>query len=148
KDVIAPIASPLADPADEDFDVTPLSAAVADGHMHVLVQSRPVAPDSHPLIQVLSASDNGVFGTVHTIAEKGWSSSPVAGPGTVAVAIGGTDGVTSVATSSDAGASFSALEPVAVTPGGEPNVAIGMAVRPSNRPIAKLSWSVPPRFVD
>ncbi|MEO6125470.1 MAG: hypothetical protein ABIR32_17370 [Ilumatobacteraceae bacterium] len=147
-DVVASTASPLADPAGDD-EVLPLAVGVADGKMHVLTRrySR-TEPGAPQFIDVLTASSAGAFDTVHTMGEAGWSASLVAGHGTVGVAIGGEDGVISVATSANGGVDFSGLVPVAATSEREPNVEIGLVVRPTDRPIARFGWSVPARFVD
>ncbi len=146
-DVIATTASPLADPASDD-QVWPIAVGVADGHMHVLAR-RTLAADPRPsFIDVMSATSAGAFSTVNVIGQAGWSAALVAGPGTVAVAIGDNDGVTSVATSSDAGDHFSALVPVTNSGEREPNVQIGLATRPIDRPIARFGWTVPARLVD
>jgi hypothetical protein len=149
-DVVSTIASPLEDSASPDL-VTPWGAAVADGRLHVLVR-RIVQTGPYPRptsYEVMTAASDGVFSTVHEITDdSAWSTSITAGPGVVAVAVGSRDGVTSVATSSDGGTSFSSLLPVANTSGAEPNVQIGLAIRPVDKPIARFGWSVPDRFVD
>ncbi len=146
-DVLATSASPLGDPFGDE-DVVPLAVGVADGSMHVLVRRSLRAGGAPDFIDVMTATSAGAFTTVNIIGEAGRSASLAAGTGTVGVAIGGDDGVTSVATSSDRGTSFSALVPITNTGEREPNVQIGLAVRPTDRPIARFGWSVPPRLVD
>ncbi|HEY3484369.1 MAG TPA: hypothetical protein VGK49_03245, partial [Ilumatobacteraceae bacterium] len=147
-DAVSSAASPLGDPFGDE-EVWPLAAGVADGRVHVLTRRSPrSATDQPTFIDVMTATSSGAFSTVNVVGEAGRSASLVAGPGTVAVAIGGDDGVTSVAASSDGGATFSALVPVTNTGEREPNVQIGLVVRPTDRPIARFGWSVPPRLVD
>ena len=147
-DAVSSAASPLGDPFGDE-EVWPRAAGVADGREHVLPRRSPrSATDQPTFIDVMTATSSGAFSTVNVVGEAGRSASLVAGPGTVAVAIGGDDGVTSVAASSDGGATFSALVPVTNTGEREPNVQIGLVVRPTDRPIARFGWSVPPRLVD
>lgn len=148
-DVVAGAASPLGDPFGDE-EVLPLGVGVAEGRMHVLTRRwLKAGPDPKlAFIDVMTATPAGAFTTVHVIGEAGYSASLVAGPGTVAVAIGSDDGVTSVATSSDRGDGFSALVPVSATGEREPNVQIGLSVRPTDRPIARFGWRVPARLVD
>jgi hypothetical protein len=146
-DAVSSTAAPLGDPLGDE-EVWPLAVGVADGRLHVLTRRSSKTGTDPTLIDVMTATSAGAFTTVNVIGEAGRSASLVAGPGTVAVAIGTDDGVTSVATSSDGGDTFSALVPVTSTGEREPNVQIGLAVRPTDRPTARFGWTVPPRLVD
>lgn len=147
-DVLATSASPLGDPFGDE-DVVPLAVGVADGRLHVLVRrSLRTGGGAPAFIDVMTATSTGAFTTVNVIGEAGRSAAVVVGTGTVGVAIGSDDGVASVATSSNGGDSFSPLVPVTNTGEREPNVQIGLAVRPTDRPIARFGWTVPPRLVD
>ena len=149
-DVICDLAEPLADPFG-DVVVRPIGAAIADGQIHVLTRSLPQGTFTviNRTIDVRTAGPDGVFDNVHHFGDSGWSASIVAERGLVAVAVGELDGVTSVATSGDGGATFSELVPIASTPDGHaPHVNIGATVRRPDRPIARFTWSVPDRLVD
>jgi hypothetical protein len=123
--------------------------AAADGRVHVLLRDPddpdPAAP--HRLM-VASAGRDGVFSDPVPIGPIGYSASIAATRGTVAVAVGARDGVTSVATSANGGQSFTAPIPVSMTPGGEPIVELGAAVSDPGRPIVRFDWSVPDRYRD
>lgn len=53
-----------------------------------------------------------------------------------------------MAMSADGGLTFSAALPVSMTEGGEPSVALGASVVPTDRPMARFDSSVPDRFID
>jgi hypothetical protein len=123
--------------------------AAADGRVHVLLRD-PDDPDPAALhrLMVASAGRDGVFNDPVPIGPIGYSASIAATRGTVAVAVGARDGVTSVATSANGGHTFTAPLPVSMTPGGEPIVELGAAVSDPGRPIVRFDWSVPDRYRD
>lgn len=126
------------------------AVAAADGRVHVLLQDPasfdPAAPP--PRLLVVSAGRDGVFSDQAEIGTPGYSASIAATRGTVGVAIGDRDGVTSVTTSSDGGQSFSARIPVSQTPGGEPIVELGAMVPALDRPVVRFDWKVPAKYRD
>jgi hypothetical protein len=129
----------------------PLDAAAGGGRVHVVTRSalRNSTQDDPPIVEVHSAGADGGFADRATFFTDPFSASIAATKGTVALAVGTVDGVTSVATSSNGGANFGELTPVASSAdGAAPTVKLGLAVPIPDKPVARFSWSVPDRFVD
>jgi hypothetical protein len=131
--------------------------AVADGRAHVGINS---GTETSPIVSVATADSRlgpGTFGAPVDIgAADGARGSGVANSlaslaarrGLLAVSFPSPSGEVLVATSADAGSSFSA--PVAVASSGAGFTSVGLAVAavPDDQPVARFDWSVPDRYVD
>jgi hypothetical protein len=133
-------------------DVSPQGIAVADGRVTVVARHSPHSdPGGTARLVVHNGDGGGVFAAPATLS----GGNPV--PNTTGASIDATHdlvavsaivgGTVLVATSSDAGRTFGPLGPVAIHPGAG-GVRVGVARRPSDRPTARFSWSVPPRLKD
>ncbi len=111
--------------------------AAADGRVHVLLKN-----DNGLVV----ATADAAFGSPISVTAPGYSAAIAARRGVVAVTTADRDGVTWVATSNNRATTFSPPVPVATTPGGEPLVEIGVATTTPDRPVARFSWSVDPRY--
>lgn len=149
-DDLATTATPV-DPG-LDWEVAyPIAAAAAGGRVHVVTRTsmKNTTDPSQRIVQVHSADTDGFFGDRVSFDLDGWSASIAAQRGTLALAVGDRSGVTSVATSTDAGETFSDPVPVSASvDGNAPIVGLGLARLPVDKPVARYTWSVPDRYVD